>query len=104
MRSLYLFRILDVNGTVRFIPQSSAPDEYRTRDDVDFDSAMYAFDGDEAYEGCYAFRELVSQYRVFFPVVWLMGLPPVAYVGERVYEYVAANRGRQFTCRVDLDE
>lgn len=104
MRSLYLFRILDVNDTVRFVPQSSAPDEYRSRDDVDFDSAMYAFDGDEAYEGYYAFRELVRQYRVFFPVVWLMGLAPVARVGERVYEYVADNRGRQFTCRVDLDD
>lgn len=103
MQSLYLFRVLDVNETVQFLPQRSAPDEYRHRDGVDFDSAMYAFDGDETYEGYYAFRELLRQFRVFFPVVWLMGLAPVARVGERVYQYVADNRGRQFTCRVDVD-
>lgn len=104
MRSLYLFKLLDVNDTVRFIPQIEAPDEYAQRADVNFRSAMYAFYDSEVYEGYYAFRELLRQYRVFFPLVWLMGLGPVAEVGKQVYRYVAANRGTQFSCRVEADD
>ncbi|MFC7020864.1 MULTISPECIES: thiol-disulfide oxidoreductase DCC family protein [Haloarcula] len=104
MRSLYLFKMLDVNGTVRFIPQAEAPDAYRQRGDVDFQSAMYAFDGTTAYAGYDAFRELLRQFRVFFPLVYLMGLAPVARVGTRVYRYVAANRGTQFSCQVESDD
>jgi predicted DCC family thiol-disulfide oxidoreductase YuxK len=33
------------------------------------------------------------------PVAFLMGVPGVRQVGERVYGYVAANRSRHFTCR-----
>ncbi|MFC6784587.1 thiol-disulfide oxidoreductase DCC family protein [Halobaculum halobium] len=101
MRSLYPFSLLDVNGTIRFIPSSDAPDRYESREDVDFDQAMYAFDGGETHEGYHAFRELIRQFRFALPVVWVMRLPPVAAVGERVYRRVADSRGDRFTCRID---
>lgn len=103
-RSLFPFKLLDVNDTVTFYSQSDVPDRYRGRDGVDFDDAMYVFHDGRAYEGYYAFRELVDQFRVFFPVVLLMRFGPVNRVGTRVYRYVADNRSRHFTCSVDLDD
>ena len=106
-RSLYPFKLLDVNGTVRFYSQSDLPAAYGARDGrdgVDFDRAMYAFRDGVAYEGYDAFRQLLRQFTVFAPLVWAMGLAPVRAVGEPIYRRVADNRGRYFTCRVDFDE
>jgi predicted DCC family thiol-disulfide oxidoreductase YuxK len=97
-RSLYPFKLLDVDGTVTFYSQYDVPEEYSERADVDLSRAMYVFDGDDAYEGYDAFRELLRQNRTFTPVVWTMGLPVVRSVGQRVYQYVADNRDRHFTC------
>lgn len=103
-RSLYPFELLDVNDTMTFYSQSDLPARYQDRPDVDYSSAMYVFDADgTSYRGYWAFRELLRQLAVFAPIVWLMGTRPVAAVGERVYEYVAANRSRHFVCSVDLD-
>jgi len=101
MRSLVPFAILDINNTVTFLPQSEAPDRYSQRNDVDFERAMYVFHNGNSYEGYYAFRELLRQYRCFFPVVWFMGLSFVEDFGNRIYRYVAENRGTKFTCRVE---
>jgi predicted DCC family thiol-disulfide oxidoreductase YuxK len=102
-RSLYPFKLLDTEETVSFYSQSDVPETYRGREGVDFEQAMYVFDGDQAYEGYYAFRELLRQHRVFSPLVAVMGLPVVRQAGERVYRYVADNRSRYFTCSVDLN-
>jgi predicted DCC family thiol-disulfide oxidoreductase YuxK len=103
-RSLYPFVLLDVKDRVTFYSQSDLPERYQNRPGVDFTTAMYVFDADGTpYRGYWAFRELLRQVRVFAPVVWLMGTWPVAAVGERVYEYVAANRSRHFVCSVDLE-
>lgn len=92
VRSLYPFKLLDVNDTVTFYSQSDAPERYRDRNEVDFKEAVYVFDDGQAYRGYYAYRELLSQFRVFFPVVLLMRLSPVDQLGIRVYRYVADNR------------
>jgi len=102
-RNLYPFKLLDINNTVTFYSQSDVPEHYRERDDVDFEAAMYVFEGGETYRGYDAFRELMRQFRVFAPLVWAMGRRPVAAVGERVYDYVAANRSRHFVCAYDPD-
>lgn len=106
-RSLSLFKHLDVNGTVTFYSQSDVPSEYAAREDhdaVDFSRSMYLFTPDgRAHEGYWAFRELLRQFTVFAPVVLLMGVGPVARVGERVYRRIAANRSTYFVCAVDLD-
>ena len=97
-RSLSVFESLDVADTVAFRPPTDAPAEYRDLDGVDFDESMYAFADSEGYEGYYAFRELLRQYRVFAPFVWLMGRSAVESFGVRVYRYVADNRSRHFAC------
>lgn len=102
-RSLYLFKLLDVNDTVSFYTQSDAPARYRNRDGVDFEDAMYVFDDGTAHRGYGAFRRLLDQFRVFTVVVWLMRRSPVEQAGERVYRYVADNRSRYFVCGVDAD-
>lgn len=102
-RSLYLFEVLDVNDTVTFYSQYTAPDAYEERTDVAFESAMYAFADGETYRGYEAFRELLRQFTVFFPLVWFMGRRPVEIIGTRVYQYVADNRDRYFTCAVEAE-
>lgn len=101
-RSLYLFKLLDINQTVSFYSQSDAPEEYHSRDDVEFNDEMYIFDEDGvAYGGYYAFRELLRQFGVTKPLAWLMAVPYVAVVGELVYAYIASNRSQYFVCTYD---
>jgi predicted DCC family thiol-disulfide oxidoreductase YuxK len=105
-RSLYVFKLLDINGTVGFYSQSDVPAVYRERDGtdgVDFNRAMYAFRDGVAYEGYDAFRQLLRQFTVFVPLAWVMGLGPVRMVGERVYREIAANRSQYFVCRIDAE-
>lgn len=101
MRSLYLFRVLDTDERVTFYPQGEAPAAYRDLPAVDFDRSMFVFRDGQAYEGYWAFRELVGRFGLLRPVAWLMGRKPIAIVGERIYRYVADNRSRHFTCAVD---
>lgn len=96
--SLYPFKLLDIGDTVTFYSQYDVPEAYDERPDVDLSRAMYVFDGEDAYEGYDAFRELFRQNRVFAPVVWMMGLPVVRSAGQRLYRYIAENRDRHFTC------
>lgn len=103
MRSLHLFKYLDADARVRFYPQSEAPATYTNLEGVDFERSMYVFDGDHAYEGYWAFRALFAQFGLLRPVAWLMGRSPVAFVGTRIYRYVADNRSRHFACAVDFD-
>ncbi|UTF54184.1 thiol-disulfide oxidoreductase DCC family protein [Natronosalvus rutilus] len=103
-RSLYLFKYLDVNDSVRFRSQSDAPPELVNREGVDLDKEMYLFRDGEAYGGYEAFRQLFKQFRVFAPIVLLMALPPVRMVGNRVYAYIARNRSRHFVCSIDAEQ
>ena len=103
VRSLSLLKNLDDNNTISFYSETDAPEQYRTRNDVDFETSMYASHDGKTHNEYYAFRELLRQFGVFFPFVWLMGRPPVEAVGTRVYRYVAANRSRYFVCSLDSD-
>lgn len=100
-RSLLPFKMLDIRGTITFYSQYDAPDRYRGRESVDFESAMYAFDGQQEYRGYFAFRELFDQFGLFSWLVWAMRLDPVAMLGERLYEFIATNRTRYVTCSVE---
>lgn len=88
MRGLLPFAFIDVAGKVSFHAQQDAPEVYRTRDDVDFDSPIHVFADGVAYEGYTAVRELLRQFRVFDPLVWLMEIPVVESFGRRGYRYV----------------
>lgn len=100
-RSLYPFKLLDINRSVDFYTQSDAPEEYAETEGVDYEERMYLFRDGEPYGGYEAFRQLIRQFRVFAPVALLMALPPVRAVGERLYGYVADNRSRYFVCSVE---
>lgn len=100
-QSLHFFPYLDIQDSITFYSQYTVPDAYKKREDVDFKSAIYLFRGEEAYRGYWAFREILRQFGVFAPFVWLMGLRPISFIGKRVYQYVADNRDRHFTCSVD---
>lgn len=100
-RSLTVFNRLDMNDTVRFYSQSTVPDQYTERADVDFKEAMVAFVDGESHRGYDAFVALLAHYRITLPIVLLMRLPGIRHAGERVYAYVAANRQRYFVCSVE---
>lgn len=100
-RSLYPFKLLDVNRSVGFYTQSDAPPEYEEIEGVEYEERMYLFRDGEPYGGYEAFRQLIRQFRVFAPVALVMAVPPVRAVGERVYGYVAENRSRYFVCSVE---
>ena len=101
-RSLHPFKLLDVTNSIDFRSQYDVPEEYRARDDVNFEDAMYVFaENGRAYRGYYAFREVLRQNRAFAPLVWIMTLGPAEQAGTGVYEYIAQNRSRHFTCAID---
>lgn len=97
-RSLYLFKLLDINETVTFYSQSDAPDAYAGREDVAFEHEMYVFVNGEPFGGYDAFRQLLRQFGPPIVLSWVMSLPPVKRVGEDIYQYIAANRDRYFVC------
>lgn len=99
--ALYPFKLLDINDTVRFVPQAEASDRYRNA--VDSDSALYAFHGESVHEGYDAFRELLRQLRVFFPLVWIMQLPLVERTGRSAFTRVTDRRSRGFA-RPEADD
>lgn len=94
-RSLVPFKHLDVNDSIRFHVRADAPRAYRERPDVDLDAELYVFRDGEAHGGYRAFLELLRQFAIFAPVVWLLARSPVAAVGERIYGHVAGTRDRQ---------
>lgn len=101
MRVLLPFAYLDPCGTVTYHPHFDVPERLRERDDVDFEQAMYVFHDDEAFGGYDAFHQFFRQFRLFAPIAGVMARSPVRAAGHRVYRYVAANRGRHFTCRLE---
>jgi predicted DCC family thiol-disulfide oxidoreductase YuxK len=103
-RSLYPFKHLDVNESVRFYSQSDVPPELVERDDVDLDEEMYLFRDGEAYGGYDAFRQLFRQFPLFAPISLVMTLPPIRAVGKHIYAYVARNRSQHFVCAYEPEQ
>lgn len=99
VRSLYLLTLLDVNETVRCHPRGDAPEGLPGGDVVDRDGKIYAAVEDEVYAGYWAFRELFRQFGITFPIAWLMGLNPIAPLGEDIYHHVAERREPLFRPR-----
>lgn len=95
VRSLYLFKHLDINDSVRFHPQSDAPAAVADRDDVDLGAGLSLVRDGEAYGGYEALRQLLRQFRIFAPLTLVMGLSPVRAVGNRAYESLARDRSRR---------
>ena len=91
---------------VAWVPYQDLPDPPEGLTWEDLDAAAYlearkgGTGGDEGgsttrlYRGFYAFRMLTLRLPPLFPLAPLMWLPGVNRVGERAYEWVAANRYR----------
>jgi predicted DCC family thiol-disulfide oxidoreductase YuxK len=101
VRSLYLFKYLDVHDSVTFYSQSDVPSEYVERPDVAPGSEVYAFRDGRAYGGYHAFRVLFGHVGVLVPLALVLRLPPAEWLGKRVYRYVADHRGSHFRCTVE---
>ncbi|WP_135829691.1 DCC1-like thiol-disulfide oxidoreductase family protein [Halorussus halobius] len=103
VRSLYLFKYLDINQSIKFTPNTAA--EESDYGEVDFTGAMYAFDEQKnSYEGYWAFRELLRQFRIFALIVMLMRVKPVSRISERIYQYIADRCGQIFVCSLENAE
>jgi predicted DCC family thiol-disulfide oxidoreductase YuxK len=63
--------------------------------------AMYSVDERRQYRGYFAYRRLARSVPALWPTLLLAYVPGFVQLGERVYERVAANRGRTGACSVE---
>lgn len=96
-RSLLLIDILDLNDVLSFYSQSDLPEQLAATE-LEFDEAMYAFVDGTPHRGYQAFAVIFRSFGFTRPVAWFMCLPGIDAIGERLYGYVASNRGRYFRC------
>lgn len=90
-RTLLQVDHFDLRDQVAYHPASDVPERFDS-ENHDVQNAMYAHVDGEAYRGYHAFRTTFGQLGFLRPVAFLMGLPVVRLVGERVYAYVAEHR------------
>lgn len=97
VRSLVPFKHLDVNGAVRFVPLSEAPERSGQLQDERGDHALHAYTPEGAYAGHEAVAELCRRFPGIRWVGWTLRREVVGDLGERVVGYVAANRDQYRT-------
>ncbi|BCA54223.1 hypothetical protein W02_13630 [Nitrospira sp. KM1] len=104
IRSLRLFRAVDFFGAFRY--HDAHQTEHITVTfpelrDADFDNAMFVVTGRRlVYRGFYAFRRMIWSTPLTWLLIPLFYFPGAAYVGARVYAWVAKNR-LKFGCQSD---
>ena len=104
IRSLKVFKAIDVKGVLRFYDAHNAEsimDTFPELSRADFDNAMFAVTQDRTvYRGYFAFKRLIWS----SPVAWLLipffYFPGSTSLGLRVYAWVARNR-QTFGCQSD---
>lgn len=102
IRSLQLFRALDIKQVFRFY---DAHDERRISADfpelreADFDSAMFVVtESREVYRGFFAFRRMIWSSPLTWWMIPIFYFPGASLFGVRMYAWVARNR-LKFGCR-----
>jgi predicted DCC family thiol-disulfide oxidoreductase YuxK len=107
VRSLKVCRALDVRGALRFHDANA-----RTQIDAsfpelaaaDFANAMFAVAPDRSVtRGFFAFRRILWESPLTWPLIPLFYLPGSGVIGSRVYAWVARNRSR-FGCESEVCE
>lgn len=93
--SLQPFKELDVNGRIEFVPSDQVPERFADRE-VDYDSSMVVFRGDEMLLGYDGFRAMAQHLGLLRPIGLLMRIPFVRAPGKLIYARVARKR----QCRV----
>ncbi len=88
---------LDVFGRVAWIPYQSLEEPPTSLSWEDLESAVYLERGQgRFYRGFYAFRMLSAGIPPLAPLLLLLWLPGVRFLGEALYARIARNRCRRF--------
>jgi predicted DCC family thiol-disulfide oxidoreductase YuxK len=103
IRSLLIIKHLDINNTISYYAQSDIPESY-SKEDLDYETAMYVYDGNNWHRGYYGFRRILRNFRIFAPIYYLMRFTIAEKIGEHVYRYIADNRSKHFACDVEGTE
>jgi predicted DCC family thiol-disulfide oxidoreductase YuxK len=89
LRVLLLLKQCDVAGGLKFV----GPSSQEALPWHDYASAMYVFDpSGRGYAGYDGFVAVFSYLGLTRPLAWIMVIPPVAFVGRRLYRCVARTR------------
>lgn len=96
-RSLVLFKLLDVRGSIDFSTRDEARTPNPEQESVGSGFTIGAFSDGVEHRDYFAVRELLNQFRFFSWLVWVMGLGPLAAVGERLWEAVDSKHDRRVT-------
>ena len=107
VRSLKVCRALDVRRALRFHDANARPQvfaQFPELSDADFENAMFAVGPDRRVtRGFFAFRRILWESPLMWPLIPLFYFPGTGIVGPRVYAWVARNR-RRFGCESDVCE
>ena len=105
VRSLRICRALDVRRHLRFHDANARPQTlaaFPELEHADFDNAMFAVSPDRhVYRGFFAFRRMLWESPLMWPLLPLFYFPGTSVVGPRVYAWVARNR-RRLGCETDV--
>ena len=107
VRSLKVCRALDVRRALRY-HDANARQQIAARfpelGGADFDNAMFAVAPDRSVtRGFFAFRRILWESPLMWPLIPLFYVPGAGVIGPRVYAWVARNRHR-FGCESDVCE
>ena len=107
VRSLKVCRSLDVRGALRFHDANALEKVHGLFPELanaDFDHAMFAVAPDRRVtRGFFAFRRILRESPLMWPLLPLFYFPGSHAIGPRVYAWVARNRGK-FGCESDVCE
>jgi len=107
VRSLKVCRALDSRRALRFHDANARQQvlaQFPELAGADFENAMFAVSSDRRVtRGFFAFRRILWESPLMWPLIPLLYFPGTGIVGPRVYAWVARNR-RRFGCESDVCE
>jgi predicted DCC family thiol-disulfide oxidoreductase YuxK len=107
IRSLKACRALDVRRALRFHDANARQQVVASFPELagaDFENAMFAVAPDRTVtRGFFAFRRILRESPLMWPLIPLFYFPGAGVIGPRVYAWVARNRGR-FGCESEVCE
>jgi predicted DCC family thiol-disulfide oxidoreductase YuxK len=107
VRSLKVCRALDARRALRFHDANARQQvsaQFPELSGADFENAMFAVASDRRVtRGFFAFRRILWESPLMWPLIPLFYFPGTGIVGPRVYAWVARNR-RRFGCESDVCE
>jgi predicted DCC family thiol-disulfide oxidoreductase YuxK len=107
IRSLKVCRALDVRGALRFHDANARHQmiaAFPELANADVEHAMFAVAPDRTVtRGFFAFRRILWESPLMWPLILLFYLPGAGVIGPRIYDWVARNR-RRFGCESEVCE